>query len=578
MIDSHRLKDMKLSGIYIIILILFAAVSVSYPETGQTIIKWSYPHYDQNNRLDWEAKGETAVVREDEIIVSLIEMIYYLQPISNTASTEPGKKAAVHMKANMGTLKKQQQMISLHDNIVVRKISEPPDEFDETMKTNLLSVNLTDRIFSTDSLITINRNDISVKSKGCKGGLDFENISFLGNVETIIQGCDSKSLSLGTVFSPKPEIDDEQSSKNPSVITITSEGPMSIEKINGNPANQPEPRYFRGAGKIAQRISFQNKVTLNSSGRQPNSSPRIMNLHSDNLNLLLDRRENPVTKRNNFYISNISATGSVKVDDSFHRAECSSLVLDDTAGLITLKGNEKSLAIITRPLKAANNQSQTRNNSYINISAQTLKIQSEKDNLLLLGRKEIVFSNGSIYNPEPISPTDLVSPTDTASPANQPPDLSTQIKITADNDGLVSLRENQIYLENKVRISQRAKTVTDSAQSELRATIQCDKLAIGWTPSKNLLEKMRAENNVVVKTTDGGEAYCKILEWVPLLSQINLKSPRKVKILHKNSSLDADEIVITTNPQSAGYIGDWINIGTKNKGNGSLKINPNSKE
>lgn len=565
---------MKLPWIYIIIFvfIILAAASVSYPENGQTIIKWSYPHYDQNNRLDWEAKGETAVVREDEIIISLIEMIYYPEPVSNTASAESGKKSAVHMKANMGTLKKQEQMVSLHDNIVIRKVSAPPDEFDETLKTNLLSVNLTEKTFSTDSLITINRNDISIKSKGCQGGLDFGSISFLSNVEMVVQGCDSKSLSLGLIFSRKPETDNEELSKNPSVITVTSEGPMNIEKINGNTSK-----------KVAQRISFQNKVALNSFCRQPNAPPRITNLHSDNLNLLLDRRENPVTKRNNFYLSNISATGSVIVDDSFHRAECSTLTLDDATGLITLKGKNKSLATITRPLKPNNGQSQTKADSYINIAAQTMKIQSEKDNLLLLGRKEITFSNGSIYNPEPISPTDslrslqagLVSPTDTALPANQPSELSTQIKITADNDGLVSLRENQIYLENKVRITQWAITITDSTKPKLKATIKCDKLFINWSSAKNLLERLKSEGNVYI-SSDGSEAWGEIMEWTPLLSQINIKSPRKVKILHKNSSIDGDEIVITTNPQDT--IGNWTNIEIKNKTNGSITIAPKEKE
>lgn len=582
---------MKLSWTYIIVFVFIIFAGVSYPEDKQTMINWSYPHY-QDNQLIWEARGETAVIREDEIIISLIELTYYLQPVSNTASaepkgtasSEPTKKAVVKMRANMGTLKKQAQMVSLHDNIIVKKISEPPDEFDEVMQTNLLYVNLAEKAFSTDSLITINRSDIAIKSKGCKGGLDFANVSFLSNVETVIQGCNSKSICLEAVFSPKPNIDDEELNKTPSVITITSEGPMTIEKINGNPAK-----------KISQQISFRNKVTLNSYSRPPNSPPRQTNLRAENLNILLDRRENPVTKRNNFYLARASATGNVKIDDSFHNAVCSGLTADETAGLITLKGDEKALAVITRPLKPNNGHSQAKADSYINIAAQTLKIQSEKDNLLLLGRKEITFSNGSIYNPAPVSPTDsgakapslqadTVSPTDTAhptgtlsDPANQPSDLSTKIQITADNDGLISLRENQIYLENNVRISQKAKTITDSTRTELRAEIKCDKLFINWNPAKNLLEKMRAENNVAVNTNDG-QAWCEILEWVPLLSQINLKSPRKVIIFDKNSKIEGDEIVITTNPQTAGYIGSWSKIEIKNKSNGSIQISPKEKE
>jgi lipopolysaccharide export system protein LptC len=555
---------MKSSWIYIIaLLIIIASATVSYSEDEQTVVNWSYPHYE-NDQLLWEAKGKTAVIGENEISVLAIEIIYHLQPASTTAPAEPTKKSTIRIKANMGTIDNKQRMVSLHENIVIRKVSEPPDEFDETMKTNLLSVDLTEKTFSTDSLITINRSDTSIKSKGCKGGLDFVNISFLSNVEMVVQGCDSKSISLGLVFSRKPETDNEELSKNPSVITVTSDGPMNIEKINGNPAK-----------KVAQRISFQNKVALNSFGRQPNSPPRITNLHSDNLNLLLDRRENPVTKRNNFYLSHISATGSVTVDDSFHRAECSTLTLDDAAGLITLKGTNKSLAAITRPLKPNNGQSQTKADSYINIAALTLKIQTEKDNLLLLGRKEIVFSNGSIYNPAPVSPTDTISPTDTTPPMNQPPDLSTQIKITADNDGLVSLRENRIYLENKVRITQWTTTITDSTKPKLKATIKCDKLFIGWDSAKNLLERLKADGNVYI-SSDGSEAWGEIMEWTPLLSQINIKSPRKVKILHKNSSIDGDEIVITTNPQDA--IDNWTNIEIKNKTNGSIRIAPKEKE
>ena len=574
---------MRFNNITIIISILLILSSSTFAEDEQIFNNWSYPHY-QDNLLIWEMKGKTAMVRDDKIILSGLELTYYLQPISPTAPAEITKKGKVLISADTGTLKKQQQTVSLHDNIVVRKISETPDEFDETLTTDMLLINLADKTFSNDALITINRNDISIKSKGCKGGLDFANISFLENVETIIQGCNSKSICLGAVFSPKPNIDDEALNKTPSVITITSEGPMTIEKINGNPANPPERPNGR-AGKISQQISFRNKVALNSYSRPPNSPPRQTNLRAENLNILLDRRENPVTKRNNFYLARASATNNVRIDDSFHSAACSGLTADETAGLITLKGDEKSLAAITRPLKPNNGQSQTKANSYINIAAQTLKIQTEKDNILLLGRKELTFSNGSIYNPDPISPTDslrspqadLVSPTDTAPPMNSPPGISTQIQITADNDGLISLRENQIYLENNVRISQKAKTITDPAGSELRATIKCDKLSIGWNPAKNLLEKMRAENNVAVNTNDG-QAWCEILEWVPLLSQIYLKSPRKVKILHKNSNIDGDKIIITTNPQTAGYMGDWNKIEIENKTNGSIRIGPKEKE
>jgi len=554
---------MRFNNITIIISILLILSSSAFAEDEQIFNNWSYPHY-QDNQLIWEMKGKTAMVREDKIILSGLELIYYLQPVSPTAQVEVTKKGRVFISADTGTLKKQQQTVSLHDNIIVKKISEPINEFDEIMMTDLLLINLADKTFSNDALLTITRSDIIIKSKGCNGGLDFGNISFLSKVETVIRGCDSKSVSLGLIFSPKPNIDDEVLSKNPTVITITSEGPMSTEKINGNPTQ-----------KVTQRISFQNKVALNSSCRQADPPSRIMNLHSDNLDILLDRRENPVTKRNNFYLSNISATGNVTVDDSLHRAECSSLVLDDTAELITLKSNNKSLATITRPLKPNNDQSQTKSDSYISIAAQTLNIQTEKDNLLLLGRKEIIFSNGSIYNPEPISPTDVVSPTDTAPPTNPPADLSTQIKITADSDGLVSLRESQIYLENNVQITQWATTNTDPPKPELKATIKCNKLFINWSPAKNLLERLKSEGNVYI-SSDGSEAWGEILEWTPLLSQINIKSRRKVKILHKNSSIDGDEIVITTNPQDA--IDNWTNIEIKNKTNGSIKIAPKEDE
>ncbi|MBI5778279.1 MAG: LPS export ABC transporter periplasmic protein LptC [Planctomycetes bacterium] len=556
---------MKLSTVYILFIII-AIVSTAYSE-GKTIINWSYPHYDQNNLLDWEAKGETAVIREDEIIVTLIELTYYLQPVSNTDSVGPGKKVIVHIKANSGTLNEKQNTVLLHDRIIINKVSEPPDEFDETMQTDLLYINLADRTFSTESLITLNRSDITIKSKGCKGGLDFANVAFLGNVETIIQGCNSKSICLGDIFSPKPNIDDEEVNKTPSVITITSEGPMSIEKINGNPAK-----------RISQQISFRGKVAFTSYSRPPNLPPRQTNLRAENLDILLERRENPVTKRNNFYLARASATVNVRIDDTFHRAACSALTADETTGIITLKGDEKSLAAITRPLKSNNGHSQAKTDSYINIAAQTLKVQAEKDNLLLLGRKEITFSNGSIYTSGPISSSDSISPTEIAPPANQTPDLSTKIQITADNDGLVSLRENQIYLENNVRITQMAKTITASTQTELTSEIKCSKLTIGWNSTKNLLEKMRAENDVLISTTDGGQAWCEILEWTPILSQINLKSPRKVIIFDKNSKIDGDEIVITTNPQTAGYIGSWSKIEIKNKSNGSIQISPKEKE
>jgi len=557
---------MRFNNITIIISILLILSSSTFAEDEQIFNNWSYPHY-QDNLLIWEMKGKTAMVRDDKIILSGLELTYYLQPISPTAPAEITKKGKVLISADTGTLKKQQQTVSLHDNIVVRKISETPDEFDETLTTDMLLINLADKTFSNDALITINRNDISIKSKGCKGGLDFANISFLENVETIIQGCNSKSICLGAVFSPKPNIDDEALNKTPSVITITSEGPMTIEKINGNPSK-----------KISQQISFRNKVALNSYSRPLNSPPRQTNLRAENVDILLDRRENPVTKRNNFYLARISATNNVRIDDSFHSAACSALTADETAGLITLKGDDKSLAAITRPLKANNEQA----DSYINIAAQTMKIQTERDNILLLGRKELTFSNGSIYNPEPVSSTNTISPADTApltgtptGPANPPARIPTQIHITADNDGLISLRENQIHLENKVRITQWSTTITDSTKPELKATIKCDKLLISWNSAKNLLEKLKAEGNVYI-SSDGSEAWGEIMEWTPLLSQINLKSPRKVKILHKNSSIDGDEIVITTNPQDT--IGNWTNIEIKNKTNGSIKIAPKEKE
>ncbi|MEW6026442.1 MAG: LPS export ABC transporter periplasmic protein LptC [Planctomycetota bacterium] len=567
----------RFNSITIIIFTLLILSSSAFAEDEQIFNNWSYPHY-QDNLLIWEIKGKAAVVSADEIILSVLEITYYLQPVSPTTPAELAKKGKVLINAKTGTFKKQQQMVLLNQNITVRKISETADEFDETLMTDVLLINLADKTFSNDALITVKRNDISIKSKGCKGGLDFANISFAGNVETVIQGCNSKSISLGAVFSPKPNIDDEELNKTPSVITITSEGPMTIEKINGNPNNPPERPNGR-AGKISQQIAFRNKVALVSYSQPPNLPARQANLRAENISILLDRRENPVTKRNNFYLASVSAANNVRMDDTFHNAACSALDIDEDAGLIILKGDSKSLAVVTRPLKPKNGTPQAKLDSYINISAQTMRIKTDENNLLLLGRKEITFSNGSIYNPETVLSSDSVSPTETALPVSQPPELFSQVKITADNDGLVSLKENNIYLENNVRILQKARPITDSSRPELRAEVKCDRLLITWDPAKNQLERLKSEGNVYI-LSDGAEAWGEILEWLPLSSQISIKSSRRVKLRHKNGASDEnDGYLITIN---AGYMGSWSKMETikrnENSNGGELKITHPPKE
>jgi hypothetical protein len=255
-------------------------------------------------------------------------------------------------------------------------------------------------------------------------------------------------------------------------------------------------------------------------------------------------------------------------------------------GSIILKGNEKSSATIIKPLKPISNTVLTKNNSYISLSAQTIKIQTEKDKLLLMGRKEIVFSDGSIYDSsKPISGAEVAN-TNTTTTSDPPPPssngktstVSNKIQITADNNASVSFDENQIYLENKVRIFQKIKTSNSPQEVELQTRIDCDKLTINWNSSENSLQRIRAENNVTIESAEGGTASGEILEWTPDLCQINIKSPRRVKIRYKNNLLTADEIIITTNPQTGGYIGDWNKIETKNKEGGVIKVNSPEKD
>lgn len=551
----------------------------TYAETEQILTNWSYPHY-QNNQLIWEAKGKTAVVRKDELIISVFELTYYLQPLSTSSSSEITKKEKLHIQADYAKLKEQQQTASLSDNIILKRISEPTDELDEVMQTERLFVNMADKTFATDSPVTVSRSDLLVKSKGCKSTLNFDSVSFLGDVETVIKNCNSNSFSLGAIFSPKSHIDSEELNKISSVITITSEGPLSIEKITSQEIPSPLPlKQTNPSKKTAQKITFQNKVKVNSFTQQ-SPFPLQIKLQAETLILLLARQENPVTKRNATYLINLSATDSVKIDDSFQSAECSSLVYDEVMGSIILKGNEKSLATIIKPLNPISNTNQAKNNSYINLSAQTIKIQTEKDKLLLIGCKEIVFSNESIYSPKPISGTEAAI-TNTSSTSNsngQTSPLSTKIQITADNNALVSFNDNQMYMENKVRIFQKVKTSNLSEESGLKTQIQCDKLTIKWDSSVNSLQKIKAEKNIIIVSADGGTASGEVLEWTPDLCQINIKSSHRVKMWYKNNLWVADEIIITTNPQTVGDIGDWNKIEAKNKEGGIIKINPPEKE
>lgn len=572
-INDHkgRCLLLKICGAFFLIFAVFIIhIHFSYSQTEQIITNWFYPNY-QDNQLIWEAKGKTAVVREDEFIISVFELTYYLQPLSTTSSSQISKKEKLHIQADMAILKKQQQTASLHENIVLKRISEPADELDETMQTRTLFINLANKTFSTDSPITITRSDLTVKSKGAKGDLQFNSVLFIGNVETVIKDCTSNSFSLGAIFSPKPRVNSEEINKTSSVITITSEGSLSIEKIISQSISSSLPLQPTNTSKgTAQKITFQNKVRVNSFTQQ-SPSPLQMKLQAENLSLLLARQQNPVTKRNSTYLTNLTATDSIKIDDSFQSAECFSLVYDEVLGSIILKGNEKSLATITKPLNPISNTNQTKSNSYINLSAQTIKIQTEKDKLFLIGRKEIIFSDGSIYNfPKPISETEAAITNTSATTSS----ISTKIQITADNNALISFDENQIYLENKVRIFQKVKPYNSTQEPDVKTQIQCDKLTISWNPVENSLQKMRAENNIIILSNDGGEICGKILEWSPVSLQINIKSPRIVKIRNKNNfSMGADEIIITTTPQ-----GDWNRMETKNNHGGEIKINPPEKE
>ncbi|MDI6732491.1 MAG: LPS export ABC transporter periplasmic protein LptC [Planctomycetota bacterium] len=564
-----------------------------FAQDERIINNWSYPHY-QDNKLVWEMKGKTAVESKDEIIISVLEMVFYPLPVM-TDQAELTKSGKIIIKADMASFKKQQQTVSLHEGVILKKVSEPQDENDETMQTKLLNINLADRTFFTDSLITLSRSHTSIKSKGCSGNLNFDSVSFLSSVQAVIYEVGSGSLLLGTIFSGKPGADEELG-KISAVITITSEGPCSLQRANPEEMSLPDgvkstvpPK--RDGGKVkpvkstAQQISLQNKARVSYATAQT-SVIMPTTLEADNITLLLDRRESPITKRNTFYLSRIQAQGAVKINDLFHTAICSDLVFDNAKGHIVLQGDEKSSATIHRPF----NSTQTSppplpnsptihkdNGSYISLSAQKMKIQIEKNNILLIGRKEVVFANESVflYTP-PISPSENSSALPKSESVNK-----NRIQITADNDAIVSFTENQIYLENNIKVSQKVvSTIKPQQTVNFFAELRSDKLFINWNQSRNTLEKLKAQHNVSIVSSESGSAWCEILEWLPLLGELNLKSNRRVKLWHKGSSSDADEIIIRTQPQSdkpfsgGGYLGEWSKIETKNRANGAFKINP----
>ena len=560
---TRRLKTTILFLLVIWCFLILNAESITQnanAEVEQFVYNWSYPHY-QDNKLVWEAQGKTAVMRENEMIITIFELTYYFNPAEiGSAEGKNSSGAKLVIKADMASFDKQRQKVSLYERINVKKASDPPGENDETLQTKTLQVNMADKTFFTDETVTITKTDMTITGKGCNGTLDFGTFSFLGNVEASMQNCNCSALSLNTLFTPRNnDLDSEDLNKMMSSITFTCRGPLALEKIDPKDIPLPASAKPNGSERLAQRITLSDAVRINSTDvTNPISPTGQISLEAGKLVLMLDKRENPTTKRNSTYVANISASQNVKVYDKLNHCESDMLECDEITGNIALKGNADSLAIITRPLSTT----QTTTESFVTIAAQIIAIQSANENMILAGRKKIVFSDGSIYKAE-----------DTA---GKNTGTVNQVEITAENDAVISFAENQIVMEKNVRLSQKSRESNSSKTSALKAQILCGHLLIRWDQNRNQLDKLRAENDVAIMSEGNGKAFCDILEWTPSKSTINLKSATAVKIWHQNNLMEAEEIVITT--ETGDILDKWSKIETKNTSGGRIIINPPGKQ
>ncbi|MFH1227211.1 MAG: hypothetical protein V1701_04820 [Planctomycetota bacterium] len=498
-------------------------------EIGQTVTNWNYAHYKEDKLL-WESRGKTAVIKDTKVTVQGLEMIYYPKPTvtatdSAPAETDPGR---IFINADEGVIRKNDNFAALKGNINARwekKNTLGKIDITNKLAADELVMDMASKVLSSTGFVSIthwleqqnadntapeNAPHIFITGKGFTGQSNLSTFTFHQLVQVKMNGLGFSPL----LFNPPAQPPGDKTASGETTIVAND----SMEAV---------PASFRQEND-SRRISFTGKVVLTQGPTK---------LYTDHLEILVVRTVNAQTKLNEYMLNNTRAFGGVRIENqtalssSDWSAASDTFIRDDIAGTVFFTATGNTLANL-------------RTNS-LNFVARTLQMRTAQNILTLKGEKRLVIES-------PISGT-----ADTS-----------RINITARDDVQAYMSDGRIVFQNSVRMSQEQNPVSNTEVSALDQLIS-DKLALSFDPISNTVSKMRAEGNVMLMGMTGSWAQGECLEWDPATGQIDIRSNRKVKVWHNKTLLESDEIIIFTAVGGAVQIGQWERIEGRSKEGGS---------
>lgn len=89
-----------------------------------------------------------------------------------------------HIQSRSGLIDKRKQHVKLQDDVIIKRVDDPAGEF--TITTDLLEIDITKQIASTDSTVTMINQDIELRSKGLLLDNQSGKLNLLADVKSIV--------------------------------------------------------------------------------------------------------------------------------------------------------------------------------------------------------------------------------------------------------------------------------------------------------------------------------------------------------------------------------------------------------
>ena len=275
-------------------------------ELYQEVDDWSYPHYIKDQLL-WSASGKKArIVGQTEFQVKVITITYYIVPPNEAISS----KENILLVADEGIIKRLENSTVLKGNI---KISKGENLLLTTELNTLYSPENKNLAVSSNEVVTFTNSSLRaehpesirdeanphgmvatktepillVRGKGFKGETNFNRLTWLKEVETVITG--------SSLFPLSPTTETANS-----ITTITSDGPLSIEKTVENNYTKYIFTYQNNVvltrkDRASQVPSSEpaDPVSAGSGDRPGSKTPKEIVLKADILKILITKDETP---------------------------------------------------------------------------------------------------------------------------------------------------------------------------------------------------------------------------------------------------------------------------------------------